>query len=74
MSSQNRLASTPMESLPNLNPRLPTDCVTSIQSVGLSMDRQSVTTHGQVARDLSSRSQLESDVNTVGLSLPYQEL
>ena len=36
--------------------------------MALSMVRQSVTTHGEVAGDLSSRTQLESDVNTVGLS------
>ena len=52
---------------PNL-PRLPAECVTSIQSVALSMVWQSVTTHCEVAGDLSSRTQLESDVNTVGLS------
>ena len=49
-------------------PRLPAECVTSVQSVALSMVWQSVTTHGEVAGDLSSRTQLESDVNTVGLS------
>ena len=49
-------------------PRLPAECVTSVQSVALSMVWQSVTTHSKVAGDLSSRTQLESDVNTVGLS------
>ena len=49
-------------------PRLLAECVTSVQSVALSMVWQSVTTHGEVAGDLSSRTQLESDVNTVGLS------
>ena len=49
-------------------PRLPAECVTSVQLVALSMVWQSVTTHGEVAGDLSSRTQLESDVNTVGLS------
>ena len=39
--------------------------------MALSMVRQSVTTHGEVAGDLSSRTQLESDVNTVGLSFQW---
>merc|ERR1711940_499423 len=49
-------------------PCLPAEFVTSVQSVALSMVWQSVTTQGEVAGDLSSRTQLESDVNTVGLS------
>ena len=42
------------------SPHLPAECV--MPSVW------SVTTQGEVAGDLSSRTQLESDVNTVGLS------
>ena len=49
-------------------PCLPAECVTSVQSVALSMVWQSVTTHGKVAGDLSSRTQVESEINTVGLS------
>ena len=38
-------------------PRLPAECVTPVQSVALSMVWQSVTTHGELAGDLSSRTQ-----------------